>query len=251
MSPNRDPFELMARFVDPEPDPILMKATIAQSRAAFASRAMVRARPNSVLDWLRQSSSWLAPVGVAAAAFTLVVMLAPALNPASQTVPADREIVADRPISAPPAGETTLSRGSGQLAIAPPSNSGNRMGMTQSSTGQRPIEKLPQLISFFEGDGLRIGLRLDVEALEIYLPDISGERTIDAQNVMPGEQIEVLAAFAQPDKGLIALQIRVDDVRSWRIYRLIDGNYGRDPERSTRVSNAPDRAEVERRLAAD
>jgi hypothetical protein len=33
----------------------------------------------------------------------------------------------------------------------------------------------------------------DATALEIYLPNISGARTIDVQGLMPGEQIEILS----------------------------------------------------------
>ena len=105
-------------------------------------------------------------------------------------------------------------------------------------------------MSSFQGDGIVIGTRLDATALEIYLPEISGEQTIDVQSVMPGETVEILSAFATPDGALIAVQFRVNDVRFWRLYSKLDGTFARDPERSKLVSNAPDKAEVNRRLAA-
>jgi len=253
MTQDRDPFELLPRFVDSEPDPAIMNATIAQSREAFANRKdrTERAGPASFLDWARQSRNWLAPVGAVALAAAVVVAIVPGLGPSVGT--ADRELVADRPIAQPPMSDEapTFSRGDEQLAETPPdNNAGSRMGMTLPQGGEQPIsEALPQVVSSYQGDNILLELRLDAEALEIYLPDISGDRMLDAQNVMPGEQIEILAA-TQLEGELIAIHFRVGDVRFWRIYAQTDGVYGRDPELSTLVSDAADRAEVERRLDA-
>ena len=250
MSTKRDPFELMPQFTDPEPDPVVMNATIAQSREAFANR-----RPSaddkalSLSAWFGQSARWLMPAGVGVAALVVTLMVAPSLLPSSPQTGGDRDVVADTPTATPPSS-TTLSRGGALPTDEAPSNAGTRMGMQSGpGVGQVPLEPLPQTVSRFEGDGVVIGTRLDATAMEIFLPEISGEETIDVQGMMPGEEIELLSAFAQPDDDLVAVHFRINDVRFWRIYHLVDGKYARDPQRSQRVSDAADRAEVERRLA--
>ncbi len=249
MTKDRDPFELLPDFVDPDPDPVVMNAVIAQSRDAFAAR-QGRPRPHdgfSPLSWLKKPAGWLIGSGAVAAAFAVAIIVLPNSGSIS---PAGTDMVADRQIELSPES-TTFSRGPAPVADAPSQDAGTRMGMQpQPGAGQTPAEPLPQIVSRFEGDGVLIGTRLDAEALEIYLPDISGEETIDAQSIMPGEQVEILAAFAQPDTELIAVHFRVDDVRFWRIYQLVDGKYRRDPERSRVVSDAANRAEVEQRLDA-
>lgn len=253
MTQDRDPFELLPRFVDPEPDPVIMNATIAQSRDAFASRkAGARgARPASFFDWAKQSRNWLAPVGAVALAAAVVVAIIPGLTPSVGT--ADRDRVADLPAPTPSISDEapTFSRGAGQSAETDDDRRVTRMGMTQSPEQQQTFRApLPQVVSSYQGDNIALELRLDAEALEIYLPEISGERMLDAQNVMPGEQVEILSA-ARLESGLIAIHFRVGDARFWRIYAQADGAYSRDPERSTLVSDAADRAEVERRLSAN
>lgn len=253
MSGNRDPFDLMSRFVDPEPDPVIMNATIAQSREAFIKRMAEthQADSMSLAQWFRQSARWLVPAGATALALFAIIVVSPNLIGTSPDRMAEQQ-VADSPGVAPSA-PTELSRSRDQVADMPAEEStGRRMGVTVPPGAETaPVEPLPQVLSNFEGDGIRLGLRLDAEALEIYLPELSGERTIDAQSVMPGESVEILSAFLQPESTLLAIQIRVDDVRFWRVYQLVDGIYRRDPERSTLVSNAIDRAEVEQRLTAD
>lgn len=252
MSGDRDPFELMPRFVDPEPDPVIMNATIAQSREAFTSRKAVSAHgsPVSLAQWFRQSARWLVPAGAMAIALIAVVLVMPSLTVTSPDQVANQQVADRPPASALPS--TSLSRGNQQVADAPAGEStGRRMGMTvPPPAGQAPIAPLPQVVTSFAGDGVQLSLRLDAQALKIYLPELSGEPFLDAQSVMPGETVEILSAFLQPDGGLMAIHFRVDDVRFWRIYRLTDGTYERDPPLSTLTSDAADRAEVERRLAA-
>lgn len=232
MTGDRDPFDLLPRFVDPEPDPAIMNATIAQSREAFANKH-AREKPASWTHWLRNSAAWLAPAGVAAAALTVAIIVAPNLTGTVPSTTANREVVADRPTDMP---------------TAQPPTQGTRMGMQPG--GQAPTASPPMLISSFEGTNVRIGSRLSRMGLELYLPDISGEETIDIQGIIAGEQLEILAAFQIPDRNIVAIRLRVDDTRFWRIYRPVDGKYARDTALSELVTDAADQAEVERRLAA-
>lgn len=247
MTQDRDPFDLLPRFVDPEPDPVVMNAVIAQSRDAFANRKAQTRRngPFSFLNWFRKPAGWLMTSGAVAAALALAVVFVPDRSIVS---PDGRDMVAERPVDTSP-DSSVLSRGPGEVGDAPSQDAGTRFGaQPPPGAGQILSEPLPQIVSRFAGDGVLIGTRLDASALEIFLPDISGEETIDAQSVMPGEQVEILAAFAQPDADLIAVHFRVDDVRFWRIYQLVEGEYRRDPERSSLVSDAADDAEVRQRL---
>lgn len=250
MSRMRDPFELMPQFTDPDPDPVVMNAIIAQSRDAFSNRRpSPHAKVYSVSRWFGQSARWLMPVGVGVAALVVALVIAPGLLSTNTEMGSSRDMLADAPMARPP-GSTTLSRGDGFTPDETSSNSGTRMGIQpEPGARQTPIEAAPQTISRFEGDGVVIGTRLDATAMEIFLPQISGAQTIDVQGMMPGEEIELLSAFAQPDENLVAVQFRVNDVQFWRIYHLVDGKYARDPQRSQRVSNAADKVEVERRLA--
>ncbi len=256
MTDKRDPFELLPRFVDPEPDPVIMNATIAQSREAFARRQNKAPERAGLALWLRRSAHWLAPAGIGALAVVVAIVAAPALMRTEPTAPASPEQVADAPSVAPPSspGDTTLSRGNNQIADTPaadaaPADGGTRMGMLPG--GEAPGEAPPQVISTLEGSNVRIGLRLSTMALELYLPDISGEQTIDTQAIFSGEEIEVLEAFWMEDRDIVAVQFRADDSRFWRIYRPIDGAYERDTDLSALVSDAADQSEVESRLPAE
>lgn len=248
MSQDRDHFELLRYFVDPEPDPVVMQAVISQSREKFANRRPSFANEtNSHSPWMRRFALWLLPVGVATFAGALMVstyLLQPGLG-----TDTNRDVIAEVPAPGAPKS-TELSRGNDMLADQAPADTSRRLGaQSVPSDGQEAIETVPQIVSRFEGDGVIIGTRLDTTGLEIYLPDLSGEQTIDVQGLMPGEHAEILNAFAQPEKSdLVAIHLRIGDVRFWRIYHLVDRKYGRDPERSKLVSDARDRVEVERRL---
>ncbi|MFN7089005.1 MAG: hypothetical protein ACK4P4_00375 [Allorhizobium sp.] len=247
MSRDRDHLDLLQYFVDPEPDPVVMQAVISQSREKFANRRPSFAGGvNSPSLLMRRFAFWLLPVGVATFAGALMVT-AYLLQPGLRT-DRSRDVIAEVPAPAAP-NPTELSRGQDSPGGQAPADTSRRLGsQSVPNAGQTPIDALPQIVSRFEGDGIVIGTRLDATGLEIYLPELSGDHTIDVQGLMPGEHAEILSAFALPQSDLVAVRLRVGDVRFWRIYRLIDGNYGRDPERSKLVSDAQDRAEVERRL---
>lgn len=252
MSDKSDPFELLPQFVDPEPDPVIMNATIAQSREAFTHRQNKAPDRSGLVFWLRRSANRLAPASIGVLAVVVAIVAAPGLLRTTRTVPTNTEQVADAPVVAPPA-DTTLSRGNTQIADAPPGDAtsgdgGTRMGMVPG--GGAPGQAAPQVVSTFEGSNVRLGLRLSTMALELYLPDISGEATIDTQAIFSGEQIEVLDAFRVEGRDMVAVRFRVNESRFWRVYRPIDGAYARDMDLSALVSDAADQSEVETRLSA-
>ena len=255
MTEKHDPFELLPRFVDPEPDPVIMNATIARSGEAFVNHRNNGADRSGLCLWLRRSANWFAPASIGALAAVLAMVAVPGLLRPGPSTPASTEQVVDAPVVAPPAAreDTTLSRGNSQLAEAPPADDapadgGTRMGMVPGCAvpGQTP----PQVISTFEGSNVRIGPRLSTMALELYLPDISGEATIDTQAVFAGEEIEVPDAFRMKARNIVAVRFRTDESRFWTIYRPIDGTYARDMDLSALVSDAADQREVSSRLPA-
>lgn len=247
MSQDRDPFTILSRLPDPEPDPVVMNATIAQSREAFANNRLRAARdtPLSWGNWLRRSALWLVPAGAGAAALAVAIVIAPGLMQ-TQSVP-ERNLVADRPMPSP---SPELSRSADRPGAPSAPDAGIRMGV-QPMPGQAPAEPQQTFGLIFEGNDIRIGMYLSNHALELYLPDTAGQPVLDTQGIVPGEEVELLAAFQRPDENLIAVRFRVDNTRFWRIYRPVDGVYARDVELSRLVSDAEDQAEVERRLAAN
>lgn len=48
-------------------------------------------------------------------------------------------------------------------------------------------------------------------ALELYLPEITGEAAIDRQAIMAGEEIEVLEAFRMDARDIVAIRFRADE----------------------------------------
>ena len=120
----------------------------------------------------------------------------------------------------------------------------------QPGPGQR-LEEAPALVSTFQGDGVIVGSRLSNSMLELTLPDLTGEQVIDSQMILDGEDIEILAAFRIAESDFVAVQLRVNDERFWRIYTLVNGSYQRDVERSELVSDAQDQVEVTRRLTGE
>lgn len=246
MSQDRDPFELLRYFVDPEPDPVVMQATISQSREKFANRRPYQRRKTSSPSvWIRRSAIWLLPASFAMVAGLLMIStytMMPRLG--TETSPD----VADAP-PRPEPRSTELSRGPDIPADQAPAGTSRRLGaQSLPSGGQTPIDAGPQTVTRFEGDGVVVGTRLDATGLEIFLPDLSGEQAIDVQGLMPGEQFEILQAFAMFETDLVAIHFGVGEARFWRIYHPVDGKYARDPDRSKLVSDAQDRTDVERRL---
>lgn len=255
MNVQHDPLQNLQRLSVPEPDPVTMNSTIAQSREAFVSSFSRGQAPRSESfgDWFRRSTRWLMPttVGVGALAIAMIVVVQTDMVSTFGPNSADRDIVADIPDipAPPPAPSTSLSRGGDTTSEASPDNTGIRLGI-QPNPGQPVGEPLPEQSFIFAGEGIRIGARLSAMAFDISLPDISGETVIDSQPMLPGEQIELLSAFRLEEQQIVAVQFRVDDTRFWRIYRPVEGQYTRDQETSLLVSDANDRAEVEQRLSA-
>lgn len=259
-TPERDPFEMLPRFVDPEPDPVVMNATIAQSRDAFLRRQHRAVPPGATSwwTWLRRLPRWLLPVGAGSFALAAaVVMTTGVLQTTPPSNPANGQAVADGPAVAPPSAEAPpiLSRGEDAMVADAPDQSaqntgGVRMGM-QPMPRQEPVDSSLVPMSLFDGDDVRLGFRLTPAALLLYLPEISTEAPIDSQGIVPGEELEVLAAFGLPEQDLVAVQIRVDSTRFWRAYRPVNGAYGRDVDLSALILDAPDEAEARRRLTAN
>jgi len=252
MSPSeRDPFALLARVEDPEPDRVVMDATIAQSREAFLARQTKGGKQQRQVQW-HSSLAWLMPAGVGVLALVAAIVVAPGLMQTSSDLrPAEQ--VADAPLPIPSMeAPPTLSRGDAPAPEeAPEQTGGVRMGMQPSGQPARQIDPQSVPMSVFAGDAVRLGYRLTPSVLLLYLPDLSPEQPIDQQGILSGEAVEILAAFAQPEEQIVAVQLRVDATRFWRVYRPIDGAYTRDADLSALVSDATSQDEVVRRLSQD
>ncbi|MHA6690907.1 hypothetical protein [Devosia sp. A449] len=247
-TPERDPFDLLPQFADPEPDPVVMQAVIAQSREAFARRQTRRAAAERGLwdrlrAWLRVSPGWLVPAGIGVFGVVMALAVVPGLMMTSPSGPALDHAVAEAPTAQPPAMSEpgpALLRGDGI-----------RMG-AQPGPGGRPIEPDAAPMTIFDGDGVQLGYRVTPAEMLIYRLDADTEQLVDAQPLVPGEQSDIRGAFVTSlgQLDLLGAQIRVDDSVFWRVYRLVDGAYARDLELSALIADAPDQAEAERRLAA-
>lgn len=251
MTQDRDPFELLRQFQDPEPDPVVMNAVIAQSRDAYVrnyGQVSKDGKPG-MLDWLRRSASWMIPAGAAAAAVVVAVAIVPVMMRTAPGPAEQSELVADSPDALPSVAppSTQLSR-SPEPVTDRPADGGTRMGM-QPGPGQPPAQPV-STTSVFEGDGVRVGMRSSGSLVELYLPDLTGDQVIDTQAVFADEELELVAAFLMPEQNIVAIRFRVNAERFWRVYRLADGAYVRDAELSQRASDAADASEVERRLTS-
>ena len=236
MSSGRDPFLELQHHRDLEPDPIVMRETIGRSVDAFV-RARRPSPKTSAGAWLARfypSARWRAPVGVAV--FALVALFV-ALPVAMHSLPfhpnAGREALAPR--DAPMAEVSREPTASARMGARP-----------LPAPAPPPAE---EAISIFVGDGVRVGFRLSPSELELFLPDLGAGRGIDKQILILGEEAEILDAFALSDLDLIAIRLRVDDARFWRVYRLVDGAYVRDADLTARLADASDRAEARQSLA--
>ena len=253
MTRDRDPFELLPNFADPEPDPVVMQATIAQSREAFANRRPASQGESSSFNrWLRQSAGWLMPAGLGVAALCVALVVAPGLMQTNSGSGTRNDAVADLPTAMPPSS-TTLSRGDAVPADAAPSSTGTRMGMQPApgqgqGQGQAPVAPTE---SVFQGDGVRIGLRSSPSMLEFSFPDLSGDMVMDRLSLFPGETASLIGALRLPERDLVALQLQGTSSQFWWVYRMVDGAYQRDTELSELVSDAADKAELISRLPAN
>lgn len=248
-TPDRDPLTVLPQIEVPEPDPVVMNATIAQSREAFIEHQARRSRrPKKAPGWRLQ---WLLPAGVGAMALAVALVVAPGLIQAPLYDDAPTQ-VADAPTPPMPSPEAppTLSRGDAPVTAEDAAPSGGvSMGIRPGQPAQQ-VDPLSLPLTEFPADGVRLSYRQTPSELLLYLPEISTERPIDSQMVLQGEDVDILAAFALADEDVVAVQLRVDDTQFWRVYRPDDGIYARDSELSALVSDAPDQAEVERRLSA-
>lgn len=245
MTRERDPFDRLSEFVDPEPDPVVMKATIAQSREAFIrQRVEQTGRAGSPVGrWLRQSRGWFVPAGAGAFALVLAVAIGLGVMRPVHEGTAGRDMMADRPqVDAPAEPTTELSR-----APSPQSSTGTRLG-AQPAPADQPTNAAPGPVSIVEGDGVRVETRASGSELQFLLPDISGEQVIDSQLLFSGEELTVIGAFRLPEADMIAVEFETAESRFWRIYQPADGVYARDQELSALVSGAVDRTDIETRL---
>lgn len=236
-TPDRDHLKLLPAVKEPDPDPEVMKAVIAQSRDAFErrqNRPPVKPRPGARL---RQSLRWLIPLAAGAVAVLAVVLVGPGLMVGPRGEGEGDTVVADAPAAAP-----TLSRGGDTSP-----EGGVRLG-ARGPQGQPEVDPQTLPMSVFAGDEVRIGFRLTPEALWLYLPDTASENPIDSQGLLPGEEAEVLAAFALPEEGFVVVRIRVNEAWFWRVYTATDGVFTRDAGLSALISDAPDQAEATQRL---
>lgn len=248
MTQDRDPFELLPRFVDPEPDPVTMNATIAQSREAFlrAQGRAVRHPPESFSVWVRQSVSWLIPAGAGAVALVAAVVVAPSLTPTTPLGTPDEPVIADQsdartpdqPIQAEPAVPTGTQGGGVRMGMQP---APGQAGAGTSVARERTI--------FFDGADIRVETRMAASTLELYLPDIAPDTAIDSQVVLTGEDVSVVGAFQTTDSDIVAIQLSVNDEAFWSAYRPVDGIYTRDADLTALISDAADEAEARQRLA--
>jgi hypothetical protein len=242
MSPSeRDPFELLPQFVDPDPDPVVMQAAIARSREAFAQRQARHAGGTRWLvrlrDWLQTSPGWLMPAGIGALGIVVALAVVPGLMMTSSPGP-----------TLSSGGEPVLSEAPAQ----PAQNGMVRMG-TQPNVSRQTIDSTVAPMAIFAGGGVRLGYRSTPAELQIYRLDDNGEQLVDTQPLMPGEQGDIRGGFVVTTPGqpeILAVQIGVDDAAFWRAYRLTGAAYARDAELSALVLDAPDQAEAERRLTA-
>ncbi|MDR7126355.1 hypothetical protein [Pseudotabrizicola sp. 4114] len=236
---DRDHLQLLSEVRVPEPDPEVMKAVIAQSREAFE----IRKGRSVAKRWLgappRIAFRWLVPAAAGAFAVLAVMLFGPTLLNSPKPGGMGDSRVADAPADSNTA--PTLSR----EADAP----GTRFGAqgTQGRQGQQ-IDPQSLPMSVFTGEDIRIGFRLTPESMLLYLPDVAPDTPVDSQGLLPGEEVEILAAFALPAEGVVAIRIRVDDARFWRVYTATDGVFTREPELSALISDALDQAEATQRL---
>lgn len=246
----RDPFDLLPGFVDPEPDPAIMIATIAQSREAFLRRGGTGKR-RSLWTRLRQSSGWRLPAGAGVLALVAAIVVAPNLAPRAPVAPTDAPTVADGPVVVSPDQPTPQAPAiaTGPEQAAP--GGGTRMGMQpapahSSGSGSMPARESS---SIFDGSNVRVEVRQTASMLEIYLPEIAPTAPIDSQVLLSGEEASVVGAFQIEDREIVAIQLDLDGTLVWRAYRPVDGAYTRDSALSDRVADAPDEAEARARLA--
>lgn len=254
MSVGRDPFNLLPQFSDPDPDPIVMSATIAQSREAFVRRQSQHSRVQAGRwrSWLRRSSVCLAPAGAAALAIVAAIVVVPVMMRTPTESAVSEQVVADGLAVAPPVLPRDIDSMITDAPDQPAQNSGGARLSMQPGPGQSQQADPHSLpMSIFTGDEVRLGFRLTQSALLLYLPNISTEVPIENQGVVPGEEVEILEAFALSEQDLVAVWIRVDNARFWRAYRPVNSVYGRDARRTAIILDAPDQAEARRRLSAE
>lgn len=237
MSTGRDPFAELSHHRDPEPDPAVMREAIGRSVDAFVLQRRQSVRKNHAGGWLKRflpSTRWRVPVGMGAFA---VVALVGALPVALHNLPfapnAAQEAFA--PSDAPMA-----QRERGAAAPA-------RMG-ARPLPAPAPPQPVEEPMSIFTGEDVRVGFRLSQSELALFLPDLGVEQAIDSRGLVPGEVAEILDAFKLPNRDLVAIRLRVDDTRFWRVYRPVDGAYARDADLTSRLSGVSDRAEARQRL---
>lgn len=220
MSAARDPFSLLRDLPEPQPDPVVMNAVIAQSAEAFSRREGAAAQGKSVrrangFGWF----SWLLPAACAALGLFAGVALAPLLGPGMQA----------------PQSETAMAEAPADEVVRMGAQPGPRLGPPPAGSS---------MVTYFDGDAIRIGARFAANTLALFLPELGGDAVIDQQPMAPGEEIEILGAFRMTDPDRVAVRLRVNDLRFWRIYTPAAGSYARDTELSALVSSAEDEAAV-------
>jgi hypothetical protein len=253
MTARQDPFSLLNALPEPQPDPVLMNAVIAQSAAEFSRRRTEANRPRNRPFFPRSGLlAWLVPTCCAAFGVVAGIALAPMMGPTVQIDRSGDMVVAEAPPS-PADLPPTLSRG----APAPDAETQSpgtgevvRMG-AQSGPRLGPPPAQSAMVTTFAGEDVRVGARFTATTLALFLPDLSGDAIIDQQGMLPGEEIEILAAFRQTDPDRVAIRLRVNAQSFWRVYEPENGAYTRNAALSARVATAETSADVRELLTQD
>lgn len=244
MTARQDPFALLNDLPEPQPDPVIMNAVIAQSAAEFSRRRTEANRPRNRPFFPPSSMlAWLVPAGCAAFGLVAGIALAPLMGPTVQVDRSGEMVVADAPpspVELPP----TLSRGEpAPDADVPGAGAVVRMG-AQPGPHLGPPPAQSAMVTTFDGEDIRVGARFTATTLDLFLPDLSGDAVIDQQGMLPGEEIEILAAFHETEPDRVAIRLRVNEQSFWRVYEPENGAYARNVALSARVASAQTSADV-------
>lgn len=262
----QDRLDLLSRLPMPEPDELRMESVIAAAGRQFAQapsqpRARTAGGPQFG-NW----RSWFAPAATGLAALALVaVYLGPLGDLGSVN---DSGALSDMAPGDMAREEAVPPDAAGKTGMQPPppmlSRSAEEPAPAEApvtSFGARPLPQAQPLeleadpaatIEHHVFDGVEIVSRATPGAVTLALLRDGAEIAFDTRTLDPGTDFALLDAFIQPgDPQLLLLQSRLGTSANWDAFTIEGDTVTLSGRLSLLIHDAPDRAAVAERLAAD
>lgn len=214
----QNPFEILSRIPDPEPDLEKMEDAARRSSEAFAKQRS-RAKPTSHSNPLQKMRLWLADhanriipatAGACAVAVALVVVMPQLRGPAAPPVPSMEQ------------APTSFAREKSTPLADQAEQSQSRMGVRPSPVPQKVSPEQQPVLERYDFDALHLGVINTAQTTAIYLIEGNIQRQLEiSRKEADVKGVITDALLHQGNTGspqLLLIRFRLGEMEGWRVF---------------------------------